>query len=73
MFDNHLDMRRPADDWTPDRIPFDKLYLLELRQVSTRVLQPVLYCDAAYGVPDVERSTARPEASMKTCNYFPTE
>ncbi|KIP03788.1 hypothetical protein PHLGIDRAFT_121274 [Phlebiopsis gigantea 11061_1 CR5-6] len=46
MFENHLDMRRPADDWTPDRIPFDKLYLLELRQVSTRVLQPVLYYDA---------------------------
>ncbi|KIP03784.1 hypothetical protein PHLGIDRAFT_224566 [Phlebiopsis gigantea 11061_1 CR5-6] len=45
-FEDYVDRRNPAPDWTPDRIPLDKLYLLELRQVNDRVYQPVLYYDA---------------------------
>ncbi|KIP03786.1 hypothetical protein PHLGIDRAFT_224589 [Phlebiopsis gigantea 11061_1 CR5-6] len=46
VFASRVDVYSPEPDWTPARIPFNKLYLLELRQVSERVFQPVLYYDA---------------------------
>ncbi|KIP03787.1 hypothetical protein PHLGIDRAFT_121273 [Phlebiopsis gigantea 11061_1 CR5-6] len=45
-YEQHVSVNIPTDDWGPEQVPFNKLYLLELRQISERVFQPVLYYDA---------------------------
>ena len=41
-----LKTKESGQDWSPSVIPFDKLYLIEVRLVGKNVLQPVLCFDA---------------------------